>query len=43
MEKGAEDPPTKSKWRQDPEEILTSNFNRKEMKDDSYKEANQRR
>ena len=43
MEKGAKDPPPKSKWRKEPEEILTSNFNRKEMKDVSYKDARERR
>ena len=43
MEKGAEDPLPKSKWRKEPEEILTANFNSKEMKGVSYKEAHERR
>ena len=43
MEKGAEDPPPKSKRRKEPEEILTSKFNSKKMRDVSYKEAHERR
>ena len=38
MEKGAEDPLPKSKWRKEPKEIITTNFNSKETKDVSYKE-----
>jgi len=43
MEKGAEDPLPKSKWRKEPEEILTSKFNSKKTRDISYKEARERR
>ena len=43
MEKGAWDPLPKSKWRKEPKEIITTNFNSKETKDVSYKEDHERR